>query len=99
MKAILKDGRKVLVGWRYKKCEKEVMANSKSKTVEQDCTECFIKNENKEEIAKIVITRHFKDPIDKPYARKKTFKMLIAQFGKEDRKILWSAFLESVKIR
>ena len=87
------------IRWQYDACPLVIRVNGENKEVEQDCTSCTISNGNKEEVAKVTIKRHFKDPVNKILARKTTFRLAIQNFSKADKKLLWDEFLKNVKIK
>ena len=98
MKATLSNGQTVYVNWRYGTCEKELGTKKEVKTIEQDCTSCNV-FQDKELIASATIHRYHKDLPNKALARKTTFTHAIAAFSREDKKLLWNEFLQTVKIK
>lgn len=86
------------VRWQYDLCPLTIKVNGIDTVTNQDCTSCTVSNSAKEEVAKVTIKRHFKDPVNKILARKTTFRMAIQNFSKADKKLLWEEFLKTVKI-
>ena len=83
--------------WQYGTCDKQVRKGTGTETIQQDCTSCIITNADGEEVANVKITRYFKDPENKPLARRQSFEMAIKAFGKADRKAFWDVFTANVK--
>jgi len=100
MKVVLTDGTRVSLGWQYSQCEKELKHSKGTTIVPQNCTTCFIRvvGENQPVLSEVTITRYHKDADNKPLARKTTFAMAVAEFSKEDKKILWNVFLENIRL-
>lgn len=67
-------------------------------TVKQDLTTCIVSDLEGEPLSEVTVTRWFKDPDNKPLARKTTFEMAIKAFKKEDKKIIWTSFLKTVRL-
>ena len=89
----------VHIGWQYTICTKELDNKKEPKTIQQDCTICFIRDSAKNELVDATIHRYHIDDYNKQLSRKLAFETAIKIFSKEDRKLLWDTFLKEVKIK
>jgi hypothetical protein len=127
MEAVLTNGDRVNVRWRYDTRDKQVrvpdsLINEQKKaiyalaipleqkrelcaaiiteeSVQQELTSCIISNsETQEQLSVVTVTRWFRDPDNKPLARKTTFELAINGFSKADKRLIWAEFLKSVRL-